>query len=381
MMRTIGSVSLILLIVALWSCRDADPIEPPSDAATVEAIPSVALATIVAGRRKMNTCFTVVRLGHGRWVYAYGSVKLDASSPGGRPMRLSYIRRSPEGIVKRVANCLLSSEAMVGPALQGFRARGPATFSGSVALATMDEGECYWDGQVYVCDEIDATVCQDANRYYDAITDSCECSNGSAESDCSFPDPGNPGSGDDGGCTDPDFCGAGGGSSGGGDGDCMDCIPDMYDLGCPENVVRSSTVDCDVMTTAQPLSVAWSFTGEGQLVNGLPTENGLTWSGVAVVGGQVSARITMADNTELDLTSSFAVSDRPWSWSSSDWTYTAGGLPDQLHQLKYEGDNPAQTCPTVGCQGTWVQPEFQNGIQSGSVSFWTEPRLDICYRH
>ncbi len=130
-------------------------------------------------------------------------------------------------------------------------------------------------------------------------------------------------------CTIPTMCywsgwgeeGAGGQSppSGGG-ATCSDCGPSAPQLVCTSGMRRKQTVSCEVSNAEATTVQAWRFRSERRTVVG--PSSVATWSGPAVEGGSVSARV----GTNI-LQTSFAVAARPWGWGTVQWSYSQGTGP------------------------------------------------------
>jgi hypothetical protein len=96
----------------------------------------------------------------------------------------------------------------------------------------------------------------------------------------------------------------------------------------PNPVQRGSTVNCTVAGSGVAVT-SWTFEGpsfDGATIHQIqgPT-TGNSWGGTAVMPGVVRAQYSFNGVPQTNpLSTSLAVSSRPWSWSSADWSFTQG---------------------------------------------------------
>jgi hypothetical protein len=96
-----------------------------------------------------------------------------------------------------------------------------------------------------------------------------------------------------------------------------------------DTVVRGDVTTCEINRTVDSV-LEWKFTGPLEhwlfapdTVTVTDSTSSTTWTGTAVLSGDVSVRVTMEGGVDtVALTGKLAVEDRTWSWGDADWTWT-----------------------------------------------------------
>jgi len=292
---------LVVLLVVLAGCGEA-PSEP--DAARRHAEPTAALASIANGESPFG-CYVSEAVQNGPFRYSYTRRPVqfpDHIAANPRPpltYRLRFQRKGEQPVL--VANCTIPrSPAAVRIVEELFRvpesARlGEKSFGGEITIqTTFTEDPCI-------------------NKPEDNYDDCYELPPVISDPPPPPPPPTDPPppTGGDGGIVP-------GTGTGGGGSPCEHCsYGGSAAFSCTPSKPRGGTVTCVVNASRDELSKiavhSWTFVDANgnQAQNG---EGGLRWEGPAVVGGTVTVRLD--DGTgERELVSSFAVTDRGWTWA------------------------------------------------------------------
>jgi len=282
-------------------------------------------------------CFTSIATPGGQHAYRYGRLNLgfpkSAIAPNGETMRYRFRAYGKGGQVLALANCVIPRTV---PAVEQMNRR----FGMSPRAGLPEDGG---ELDVSITSECGGTGQEPCNmgQLPGVEGGGSACSNEDWVRDDSgvcWP----PSSGDGDGSGSGGSTGGEGGTGGGTD-PCYSCDPDSTPvLSCSSSVVRGTQVTCSVTVPngSSPSVTEWNFDdGAGRVITA--SGGSTTWSGTAAVGGRVSAIV----NSSMVLYSSFAVTDRGWSWASRGVTT--------------QSDNTGPSCwvgtPSIGISDAWNQ--------------------------
>jgi len=134
-------------------------------------------------------------------------------------------------------------------------------------------------------------------------------------------------------------------------------------------VQRAAVVSCSLVPTVQNV-VAWRFDGftPAGPVAVVDSTAATNWTGPAVVRGLVSAEVVI-NGMALTLSDSLVVSNRPWSWDSTSWTF-AQGAGQNCGGGKFVLPNTAnvplgRNTRTVSCETGSIDPSLFTNVTAG----------------
>jgi hypothetical protein len=162
--------------------------------------------------------------------------------------------------------------------------------------------------------------------------------------------------------------------TGGGGSPCDNCsYGASAAFSCTPTKTRGSTVTCVVNSSKDELSKitvhSWTFVdADGNQAHA--GEGGLTWDGPAVVGGTVTVRLD--DGTgERELVSSFAVTDRGWTWAKdAESVYSDGtGVQCSYWTTPDQGGSNGINLPMGATSCSIAKPNIQPDSYSAGDGF------------
>lgn len=259
-------------------------------------------------------CFTSVAVTNKPYAYRYDRIPLgfeNGAIVAAHGSRMTYRHRvvDNQGTILRLANCVVPrSMAAIQAMNQRFQVpphlaapRGRTSGGGDISIqGCVADGFCELDGIVVVAP---------------APSDNCNFL-------------GCPGYTDGGSTGEESPPSEGGGSS-----PCPSCSPTSPIMRCSSSMVRGNEVTCNVTfgEAEGDNSLTWSATGwrfesgDGTAVT--EPSGSTSWSGAAVVGGDVYVTLRDSNGNSTQLSSSYAVTSRDWRWGSVNWSYTQGAAP------------------------------------------------------
>jgi hypothetical protein len=127
----------------------------------------------------------------------------------------------------------------------------------------------------------------------------------------------------------------------------------------PERVERGEEVACEV--TGRATVRGWEFRGEYGPIPSSSTAR--EWRGTAVVGGQVTAVVTVGEE-EQEVTDSYEVTARDWRWRAQEhFTFLEGRSPVLTRtEPRFRNDDTlGWNCYRYQCGGRRIQPDLRRG--------------------